>query len=87
MSKIAANLEALEPARSGFIATPDDANELPHVSRTIIVGTAGDLKVRFFNGDVTTIPSAILEAMPELPIAVTHIYATGTAASDILVLY
>lgn len=75
------------PGRRGALITASDSDVLIYPSRAILVGTAGDLKVRFVGGDVVVIPSNIVSALPELPIAVDMIYATGTTASEILSLW
>ena len=75
------------PGRRGALITPSDSDVFTNTTRAVIVGTAGDLKVRFIGGDVIIIPSSIVNAMVELPIAVDMIYSTGTAASEILALW
>lgn len=69
---------------SGLVAvTPNDSTDLAKTTRAVYIGTAGDLKVDMADGTTGTFNSA--EGL--LPIAVTRIYSTGTAAQDILALY
>lgn len=75
------------PARAGKMVTPSDSDELNPPTRTLIVGGSGDLAVEFVTGGQVTIPASVVGAMPELPIAVRKVLATGTTATDILALW
>ncbi len=67
------------PAIGGFAITPDDT-DLAAPTRAIWVGTAGDLRVTFVNGDVAVFESA----SGLLPIAVRRVWSTGTTADAIV---
>ncbi len=67
------------PSNAGVI-TPDDAQDLPFVSRAIYVGTAGDVRVLTHKGqDVTYKNLAGTKVL-----RVTRVFATGTTASDMI---
>lgn len=74
------------PASSMDAITPHDTNDLANVSRAVYVGVAGDVKVRAVkNGSDVTLKNVAAGAV--LPIRVSRIFATGTTASSIVVLY
>lgn len=61
--------------------TPDDATDLVDGARSLVVGTAGALKVTTLAGSVRTytgVPAGLF------PVAVRRVWATGTTASNIL---
>lgn len=64
--------------------TPDDANDLAHVTRAVYIGAAGALKVTTVGGETITIPSAVLGAGVAHKMRVTRIWATGTTATPIM---
>lgn len=61
--------------------TPDDDADLAHVTRSIWIGTAGDLRVTTLGGEVTTYPN---KTVGRHPIRAARIHATGTTASGIV---
>lgn len=72
------------PADDAAAVTPSDSVDLANVSRGLYVGTGGDLTVITKGG--TTI---LFKAVPSgtlLPIRVSRVKATGTAAADIVAL-
>lgn len=64
--------------------TPDDNADLTYVSRALNVATSGDVRVTTLGGDVATVHIA---AGGAFPIRVTRVWATGTTATGILVMY
>lgn len=61
--------------------TPSDDDDLAHVSRSIWVGTGGDLTVTMAGGQTVTyagLPAGLY------PFRVSRIHATGTSADDIV---
>lgn len=65
------------------VTTSDSADILD--TRALYVGVGGDVKVTMAYGDVVTfvgVPSGSI-----LPVQVTRVWATGTAANSILALY
>ena len=72
-------------ARAAAAVTPDDVNDLVNTSRSIYVGTAGDVSVHMI-GQVAPI---VFKAVPIgiLPIRADRVLATGTTASDIVALW
>lgn len=73
------------PAANAAAVTPSDTVDLTNTSRAVYVGGAGDLKVDM--ADQGTVTFSGVPAGTVLPIRVTRIYNTGTAATNILVLY
>ena len=70
-----------ESARNGTVISPDDNNDLAHVTRGVWVGTAGDLKVMMVDDTVAIV---IPNASGMMSIAVKRIYATLTTATGIV---
>lgn len=64
-------------------ASFSDDNDLPISVRSILVGTAGDLKVDMANGDTVTLPVYV----GILDFAIKKIYSTGTTASNVVGMY
>lgn len=60
---------------------PDDATDLPYVTRALHVGAGGDLRVTLSGG--TTVTFAGLSAGWH-PIRVARVHATGTTAAGIV---
>lgn len=73
------------PAYDAAAVTPNDAADLPRVpARGLYVGVSGDVKVDMQGGG-----TVVFKAVPVgvLNVRVTRVYATGTAATNILALY
>ena len=64
--------------------TPDDTNDLPDASRCINVAGSGAVRVTTVAGDTETIYVA---AGITFPVRAARIWATGTTATGIMVLY
>lgn len=74
-----------DPVDNAFAITPDNDNDLDHVTRGIYVGVSGDLKVDLNSGDTAVfkdIAAGIIH-----PLRVKKVYATGTDATDIVGVY
>jgi hypothetical protein len=64
--------------------TPNDDEDLPEgITRALLIGTDGDLKVQTRAGNTRIFYSPIAL----LPLQVTRVYATGTTATDISAVY
>lgn len=67
---------------SGFLfnVTKDDANDLPHVTRGLIVGTAGDIKITDPEGNVGTytLPAG------QYAVRIQRLWSTGTTATGLV---
>ena len=72
------------PATGAVAVTPHDTNALAATTRAVYVGGAGALTVTMANGVNATF--AAVPAGTTLPIRVTHVLATGTAATSIVAL-
>lgn len=73
------------PARRAAVVTPDDLTDLGNTSRSIYVGTAGDISVHM----VGQSSAVVFKAVPVgiLPIRADRVLATGTTAADIVALW
>lgn len=70
-------------AEGGVVISPNDSADLSYVSRGILVGVAGAVKVTFTNGDVAVIPN--LAAGVIHPIRAKRIWSASTTATGIMV--
>lgn len=75
----------MKPADDAEVVTPSDTVLLRGVSRGIYTGSGGDLAVKMVSG--ASVVFADTAAGSVLPIQVTHVLDTGTAATDIVALY
>ena len=73
------------PARVAAAVTPDDLNDLVNTSRSIYVGTAGDVAVHMIGQSAPVVFKAVPVGV--LPIRVDRVLATGTTAADIVALW
>ncbi len=73
------------PISGGFDVTPDDANDLPILTRALLVGGGGDVVVDFADGSTLTLPSLTEGVI--YPIRAARVRTTGTTATDIKGLY
>lgn len=73
------------PARQAEAATPSDITVLFTSTKGVWVGGAGDLAVTMHDGTSVTFPGVVAGSL--LPISVTQVLATGTTATNIVVLY
>lgn len=74
------------PAEHAFAISPDDANDLTYTTRSIYIGTGGDIKVDMAGGE-TAVVFANVPGGQVLPIRVTRVYDTDTDASGLVGLY
>ena len=74
-----------EPASSAAAVVPHDTNDLSVATRAIYVGVAGDVKVDMLDEGTAVVFTAL--PVGEHPYRVTRIYATGTAATNIVALW
>ncbi len=77
---------ATVPAKSAYVVTPHDANDLPRYPKALRVGGAGNLKFlpsRNADADPITIPVSAGEVVP---VQARRVFATGTTATSILAL-
>jgi hypothetical protein len=72
----------IEPANGAFVITPSDVNALERPTRGIYVGGAGDVTLEMVNGQIVTFVEMVAGIIH--PISAIQVYATGTAATDIL---
>lgn len=81
-SNYAAGLES--PASHASEVSPSDTNDLANAGRAINVATAGTVRVTTVMGDIATIT---VVAGVAFPIRVKRIWATGTTATGLVVLF
>lgn len=70
------------PPEHALAIVPDDAADLPTVTRALFVGEGGDLAVRMGGGGGVTLAGVAAGTM--LPIRVARVLATGTTAGGIV---
>ncbi len=73
------------PARAAAVVTPDDLNDLGNTSRSIYVGTSGDLAVHMIGQSVPVVFKAVPVGI--LPIRVDRVLVTGTTAANVVALW
>ncbi|PCI51402.1 MAG: hypothetical protein COB49_01995 [Alphaproteobacteria bacterium] len=70
------------PADDAFAIAPDDANELPFITRSIHIGGDGNLVLVTKKG--TTVTFVGLKAGTTLPIRAKQVNLTGTTATNLV---
>lgn len=73
------------PAPNAAAVTPSDVTSLQNVSRSIYVGTGGDVAVVMVGGQTVTFPAVPNGAL--LPVRVKQVLSSGTTASNIVALW
>ena len=73
------------PAREAAVVTPDDVNDLVNTSRSIYVGTAGDVSVHMIGQSAPVVFKGVPVGI--LPIRADRVLASGTTAADIVALW
>lgn len=73
------------PARNAAVVTPDNSNDLAHVTRALFIGGAGNLNVDTADGD-TVLFTGVTAGMI-LPLAVKRVRSTSTTATNIVALW
>lgn len=68
------------------VCTPSNTVDLPETTRAIWVGVAGDVKVDSAEGDTAVVIPNVSAGMMH-SFRVKRVYATGTTATSILVIY
>lgn len=72
------------PARDAAPIVPNDAVDLPSVTRGIYVGSAGSLQVQMAGGQTVTFENVLAGAV--YPLRAARVMATGTTAADLVAL-
>ncbi|WP_276681463.1 spike base protein, RCAP_Rcc01079 family [Thalassolituus oleivorans] len=70
-------------AESAFAITPSDANQLAIATRSLYIGTGGDLVVQLVE-DTAPITFINVISGSILPIRVQKVLSTGTTATDLI---
>lgn len=73
------------PGSGGAAVTPDDANDLTKAGRAIDIGTGGTIKVTTIDGSVLTFKNRASGST--LRMRVARVWATGTTATDLTVIW
>ena len=71
------------PLENGAEVAPDDASDLDNITRALWVGVSGDIKVTLKGGSTVTLANAF----GLLPLRVTRVWDTDTAATNIVALW
>lgn len=74
------------PPENGYAITPADGSDVTTVTRGLIVGVSGDVKVDFV-GTGTAVVLPALAAGVVHPFRVSRVYSTDTTATSIVGLY
>lgn len=82
--KHVSNPDRSSPGTRAFAVTPNDTNPLEEVAKALYVGTSGDIVLRPY-GQAANVTLAN-HPIGYVPIACTHVIATGTTATDIVAL-
>lgn len=69
------------PVTHAITITPDNATDLPHLTRAIYVGGAGNVRVTMADGSVVTFGAM---STGWQPIRIARVHATGTTATSII---
>lgn len=85
-----AGTDADRPAVGGFAVTKSDATVFGVAANTfktrgLYVGGAGDVAVRFVDGNTATLVGVAAGSL--LPVSVDKVLSTGTSATSIVALY
>ena len=73
------------PAREAVVVVPSDTVDLGNTSRSIYVGTGGDVAVHMVGESVPVVFKAVPVGV--LPVRVDRVLATGTTALNIVALW
>jgi len=68
------------PLTDGTVVTPSDTVDLPHITRALYIGTAGNLRVTLAGGSVLDFAGL---AVGWHPVRVARVHAAGTTAANI----
>lgn len=72
------------PARDAAAIVPNDAVDLPFVTRGIYVGSAGSLQVRMAGGQIVTFENVLPGVV--YPLRAARVLASGTTATALVAL-
>ena len=62
------------PGKATDAISTSDSQDLPYITRALLLGVAGNVKVTYMNGDIDTVP---LQAGFN-PLQVVRVWTTGT---------
>jgi len=72
---------------NALAVSPSDDTDLPIVPSIIWLGTPGNLRVTMLNDEIVTLKMHTAASFGYLPVRAKRIHATGTTASDIVILW
>lgn len=72
------------PGQHAALVSPSDSADFANVSRALWVGTAGDIKITTQGGETLVWPSVTVGWHP---MRLTRIWATGTTATGMMVVW
>jgi hypothetical protein len=73
---------AISPARSAFAIVPNDGADLAAATKSLFIGTAGNVAVKTRDGDLVTFKN--VASGQQIDIDAARVLATGTTAADII---
>ena len=73
------------PATNAFAIIPDDATDLPTVTRALYVGVSGNVVVTMQSGQTVTLVNVMAGSL--LPLRVARVAASDTTAQNLVGLY
>ena len=73
------------PASNAFAITPNNATDLPAITRALYVGLSGDIALIMQGGEAVTLTNVMAGTM--LPLRAVRVAATGTTAQNLVGLY
>lgn len=77
-------VELTAPATKGAMITPDDSAPLAEVPRALYVGFGGDIAMELVDAPGVLLTLSNFQAGIVYPLRPSHIYATGTTATNIV---
>jgi hypothetical protein len=68
------------PITDAIEITPSDSTDLPHMTRALYIGSAGDARVTLASGTIVNFANLTVGWHP---VRVARVHTTGTTAADI----
>jgi hypothetical protein len=86
MDKFKNHLKTIDSVcENAFVIVPNDDNDLPNASRSIYVGSGGNLKVLLVNSNAPIVLKNVQDGSV-LPLRIKKVFAIDTSADDLIAL-